>query len=173
MHPHLGKYAAALIDPNRPESASLAMLATCLLGIGWAWFALLATVLKRGEPLALDRNVYEAMFALRNPLADRLMAALASIGDGAVLVPAAALALLWLVWRRRWIAAAHWLAALAFGFALTTILGAVVACRGRPTRPRRLRFPSVTGDHGDDHIRFLRGADRARIAGQAAGWPYL
>ena len=36
-HPHLGKYAAALIDPNRPESASLLILAVCLLAISWAW----------------------------------------------------------------------------------------------------------------------------------------
>src|SRR5690606_13014519 len=37
-HPRLGRYAASLIDPNRPESASLAILAACLLAIGWAWF---------------------------------------------------------------------------------------------------------------------------------------
>ena len=46
-HPRLGRYAAALIDPNRPESASLLMLAVCLLAIGWAWFALLATAAGR------------------------------------------------------------------------------------------------------------------------------
>ena len=39
-------------------------------------------------------------------VADQMMAALASLGDAAVLGPAAAVALLWLLWRRRWIAAA-------------------------------------------------------------------
>src|SRR3546814_1378543 len=73
MHPRLGRYAAAMIDPNRPESASLLILAVCLLAIGVAWFALLGTVLMRSEPLALDRAVYETMLTLRNPLADRLI----------------------------------------------------------------------------------------------------
>src|SRR5690606_37056645 len=47
-HPRLGRYAAALISPNRPESASLVLLAVCLLAIGVAWFTLLATMLARG-----------------------------------------------------------------------------------------------------------------------------
>ena len=58
-HPHLGRYAAALIDPNRPESPSLLMLAVCLLGISWAWFTLLATLLASGGPLALDHSIHE------------------------------------------------------------------------------------------------------------------
>src|SRR3546814_13606800 len=79
----------------------------------------------RSEPLALDRAVYETMLTLRNPLADRLMAGLASIGDAVVLVPAIVLTMAWLMWRKRWLAAAHWLAALAFGLVLTALLGAV------------------------------------------------
>src|SRR5690606_40803387 len=71
-HPRLGRYAAALISPNRPESASLALLAACLLAIGIAWFTLLATMLARGGPLALDLRIHDATYALRNPLADRL-----------------------------------------------------------------------------------------------------
>src|SRR5690606_34261530 len=84
---------------------SLAILAACLLAIGWAWFALLVTVWMRDEPLALDLTVFGLMYELRNPLADRLMAGLASIGDWEVLLPAAGLALAWLLWRRRWSAA--------------------------------------------------------------------
>src|SRR5690606_12369898 len=119
-HPRLGRYARALMDPNRPESASLALLAACLLAIGWAWFALLAVVLAHGGPLVLDWSVYSASNSLRYRLADRLMAGLASLCDVAVLLQACALALAWLVWRRRWTAAAHWLAALAFGVVLTS-----------------------------------------------------
>ena len=50
------------------------------------------------------------MWTLRNPLADRLMAGLASLGDFAVLGPAAAAVLGYLLWRKRWMASAHWLA---------------------------------------------------------------
>ena len=42
-----------------------------------------AMVLAGGGPLPLDHSVHDAMVALRNPLADRLMAALATLGDAA------------------------------------------------------------------------------------------
>ncbi len=172
-HPRLGRYAVALIDPNRPESASLAILAACLLGIGWAWFALLALLLARGGPLVLDHRVFEAMFALRNPLADRLMAGLASIGDAQVLVPTAALALLWLLWRRRWMAAAHWLAALAFGWALSAWLGASIEMPRPPTAPTGFGFPSITVTMTTITFGFFAVLIARELPGRQRVWPYL
>lgn len=172
-HPRLGRYAAALIDPNRPESASLVILAACLLAIGWAWFALLATVLMRGEPLLVDLRVHEAMYALRNPLADRLLAALASIGDPVVLVPAAALALVWLLWRRRWIAAAHWIAALAFGLALTTALEAAIDMPRPPTAFEGFGFPSVAVTMATITFGFFAVLIAREMPGRQRVWPYL
>lgn len=172
-HPRLGRYAAALIDPNRPESASLVILAACLLAIGWAWFALLAAVLTRGEPLALDRSVHEAMYALRNPLADRLMAGLASIGDATVLVPASALALLWLCWRRRWIAAAHWLGALGFGLSLIAWLGASIDMPRPPTAPPGFGFPSIAVTMTTICFGFLGVLIARELPGRRRVWPYL
>lgn len=122
-HPRLSRYAAPLIQPNRPESAALGMLAACLIVIGWAWFGLLGTLIAQGGPLALDRTVQSAMVRLRNPLADHLLAALASIGDAAVLLPAMAATLAWLLWRRRFAAATHWLAAAAFGMVFSAVSG--------------------------------------------------
>ncbi|MCL1635474.1 VTT domain-containing protein [Luteimonas sp. SX5] len=172
-HPHLGKYAAALIDPNRPESPSLILLAACLLGIGWAWFAWLAAVLARGGPLAIDRNVFEAMSKLRNPLADQLMAALASIGDAQVLAPAAAVALAWLLWRRRWMAAAHWLGALVFGLALTALLGAVVDMPRPPTAPSGFGFPSIAVTMSTITFGFFAVLIARELPGRSRVWPYL
>ncbi|MGH8032554.1 MAG: VTT domain-containing protein [Luteimonas sp.] len=172
-HPHLGRYAAALIDPNRPESASLAILALCLLGIGVAWFALLGTVVARGEPLALDRAVFDAMTALRNPLTDRLMAALASIGDAAVIGPPAALAMAWLLWRRRWIAAVHWLAALAFGLALTALVGVAVDMPNPPTAPAGFGFPSIAVTMTTITFGFFAVLIAREMPGRKRVWPYL
>ena len=168
-HPRLARYAGALIDPNRPESASLLILAAALFVIAWAWAALLAVLWSRGGPLGLDHSVRDSMAALRNPLADRLMAAFDTLGDAVVLGPAAAAALLWLLLRRRWIAAAHWLAALAFGFALTGGLRAVLpdhdaAAFGVPS----LEVTMATITFGFFAVliaRELPGRDRA--------WPYL
>lgn len=172
-HPLLGRYAQALMDPNRPESASLALLAACLLAIGWAWFALLALLLARGGPLLLDWSVYSAMAALRNPLADRMMAALATLGDAHVLVPACALALGWLLWRRRWIAAAHWLAALAFGLALTSGLDHWIEMPRPPGAPEGFGFPSIAVTMSTIAFGFFAVLIARELPGRNRVWPYL
>src|SRR5690606_3671012 len=172
-HPRLGRYAAALIDPRRPESASLAILAACLLAIGGAWFALLVTVWMRGEPLALDLSLFGLMYELRNPLADRLMAGLASIGDWEVLLPAASLALAWLLWRRRWIAAVHWVAALTFGLVLTTGLSRLVDMPLPPTAPSGFGFPSVSVTMSTIAFGFFAVLIARELPGRSRVWPYM
>ncbi|HST45018.1 MAG TPA: VTT domain-containing protein [Luteimonas sp.] len=172
-HPRLGRFAVPLIDPNRPESPSLAILAVCLLAIGVAWSSLLAMVLMRGEPLLFDLRVHEAMFDLRNPLADRLLAALASIGDPSVLVPAAVLTLAWLLWRRRWIAAAHWIAALAFGLVLTTALERMIDMPLPPTAPSGFGFPAVGVTMATITFGFFAVLIAREMPGRQRVWPYL
>ena len=172
-HPRLGRYAVGLIDPNRPESAALVLLAVCLFAIGWAWFTWLATMLAGGGPLALDHRVFEAMVALRNPLADRLMAALSSIGDAQVLLPASLLVLLWLSWRRRWMAAAHWLAALAFGLMLTSGLGAVVAMPRPVGAAAGFGFPSIAVTMTTIAFGFFAILIARELPGRNRVWPYL
>ena len=102
----------------------------------------LHAVRNKANDYLIDRELQATMFALRNPLADRLMADLAAIGSAPVLGTASVAALLWLGWRRRWMAAAHWLAAIAVGLLLTVGLDALVdtprpptAAAGLPTVP--------------------------------------
>jgi membrane protein DedA with SNARE-associated domain/membrane-associated phospholipid phosphatase len=172
-HPRLGRYAAALIDPKRPESPSLAILAVCLLAIGWACFALLVAVLMRGEPLRIDQAVFQFMYELRNPLADRMMAGLASIGDAQVLAPAVGLTLAWLLWRRRWLGAAHWLAALAFGLALTWLLGAAIDMPRPPTVHGGFGFPAVGITMCTITFGFFAVLIARELPGRSRVWPYL
>lgn len=172
-HPRLGRYAAPLIDPNRPESPSLLILALCLIGIGWLWFTLLATVLAKGGPLGFDRSVHETMASLRNPLADRLMAALASLGDPPTLGIAALSALVFLAWRRRWIAAAHWIAALAFGLVLTAVLGAAIDMPRPPHAPADFGFPSVAVTMTTITFGFFAVLIARELPGRRRVWPYL
>jgi len=172
-HPRLDRLTGALIDPNRPESASLIVLAACLLGISWAWFALLVMVLMRGEPLVLDLTISQVMIGLRNPLADQLMAGLASLGDALVLGPAALVALLWLLWRQRWMAAAHWLAALAFGLALTTLLDLVIDMPRPPTAPSGFGFPSIQVTMATVSFGFFAVLIARELPGRSRVWPYL
>jgi membrane-associated phospholipid phosphatase len=112
------------------------------------------------------------MLALRNPLADRPLAALASLGDW-VLVPAMLAGMGWLAWRRRWMAVLHWLAALAFGLALTRMLGATVTVVPA-RREQRLRLPVDRGDVDDHHpFGFFAMLIARELPGRRRVWPYL
>jgi len=172
-YPCLERYTGALVDPNRPGSAALFVLAVCLLGISWAWFALLVMVLMRGEPLALDLAVFDTMYGLRSPLADPLLAALASLGDAWVLAPAALLTLAWLTWRRRWMAAGYWLAALGFGLALTTLLDVVIDMPRPPTAPSGFGFPSIQVTMATVTFGFFAVMIARELPGRSRVWPYL
>lgn len=173
VHPHLGRYAAALIDPRRPESASLAILAACLFAVAWLWAGLSASLLLQGGPLALDQSVHAAMFALRNPLADRLMASLAAIGSAPVLGTCSAFTLGWLLWRKRWMAAAHWLGAIAVGLLLTEGLDAVVDMPRPPTAVAGFGFPSIAVTMTTVVFGFFAVLIARELPGRRRVWPYL
>src|SRR5690606_19796952 len=113
------------------------------------------------------------MFALRNPLAGRMMAALASLGDAQVLGAASAAALLWLLWRRRWMAAAHWLAALAFGFVLTALLAAVIEMPRPETALAGFGFPSVSVTMTTIAFGFFAVLIARELPGRNRIWPWL
>jgi len=173
MHPRLGRYAAALIDPRRPESASLVILAACLFAVAWLWAGLSASLLLQGGPLAIDQTLHAAMFALRNPLADRLMASLAAIGSAPVLGTCSACALGWLVWRKRWRAAAHWVAALAVGLLLTKGLDAVIDMPRPPTAVAGFGFPSIAVTMTTIVFGFFAVLIARELPGRNRVWPYL
>jgi membrane protein DedA with SNARE-associated domain/membrane-associated phospholipid phosphatase len=172
-HPRLGRYAASLIQPHRPESASLAMLAVCLLAIGWGWFGLMATVLAQGGPLAIDYTVHTTMQALRNPLADRLLAAVASLGDAQVLAPPLLLAMAWLLWRKRYGAAAHWLAAICFGLLFTTFMGLAVEMPQPPGANTGYSFPAISITLFTIAFGFFAVLIARELPGRQRVWPYM
>ena len=172
-HPRLGRYAAALIDPRRPESASLVVLAACLFAVAWLWAGFTAWLLVRGEPLLFDHELQSTMFALRNPLADRLMAALSAIGSAPVLGIASIAASLWLLWRKRWMAAAHWLAAIAVGLLLTVGLDALVDTPRPPTAAAGFGFPSIAVTMTTVGFGFFAVLIAREFPGRQRVWPYL
>jgi len=172
-HPTLGRYSVSVFDPQRRESVPLAMLALMLLLLGWGWFVLLMVVVGHGEPLSVDLLVHQTMLALRNPLADHPMAALASLGAWQVLAPATAAGMAYLIWRRRWMAAAHWLAALAFGLALTKLLGATVDVVRPPHASSGFGFPSVSVTMATITFGFFAVLIARELPGRTRVWPYL
>lgn len=172
-HPLIGTWSGGVLDPRRRESVPLAVLAVMLLLLGWGWFVLLMVVLAHGEPLGLDLAVHDLMLALRNPLADYPMAALASLGDWQVLSPAIGVAIGYLAWRRRWMSVLHWLAALGFGLALTKLLGATVHVVRPPAASSGFGFPSVAVTMATITFGFFAVLIARELPGRSRVWPYL
>ncbi|KFN44330.1 bifunctional DedA family/phosphatase PAP2 family protein [Arenimonas metalli] len=174
-HPVLGRYSEALIDPNRPESASLLLLGVVLLAAGWGFFHLLISVGGGSAPSQLDMTVHQLMFGLRNPLADIAMAFLATIGDAVVLTPAVLGVFGWLLWRRRHIAAWHWLAAPAFALVLTWFLGYLLDMPKPPasTAVMGFSFPSASVTMATVVYGFFAVLIARELPGRRRAWPYV
>jgi membrane protein DedA with SNARE-associated domain/membrane-associated phospholipid phosphatase len=174
-HPVLGKYSEALIDPNRPESASLLLLGVVLLAAGWGFFTILISVGGGSAPSQLDLAVHQAMFGLRNPLADTAMAFLATLGDAAVLTPAVLGVFGWLWWRKRHAAAWHWLAAPAFALVLTWFLGYQLDMPKPPASTAVLgfSFPSATVTMATVVYGFFAVLIARELPGRRRVWPYV
>ncbi len=172
-HPWLGPHVSRLLDPARRETPSLLLLLACIVGLGWALMAWLVALMMQGGPLPLDEHVYEAMFALRNPLADRLMAALASLADIQVLLPAFLAGLAWLAWRRRWLAAIHWIAAVAFGLLASELVKRLVHMPHPPTAPAGFGFPSVSVAMCAVVLGFFAVLVARELPGRRRMWPWL
>lgn len=174
-HPVLGRFSIALIDPRRPESASLALLALGLVLAGWTLFALLIFVAGNGEPMALDLAVHRGLLAVRNPLADAPMAVFARLGDWAVLLPAIMIVFAWLWWRQRHFAAWHWAAAPAFALLLVAALGALIDA---PRPPAALltpgfSFPSAPVTLATVVFGFFAVLVARELPGRRRAWPYV
>jgi undecaprenyl-diphosphatase len=131
-HPRLGRLVTALLDPQRPEAAALIIVAALLGFTAWLLFASAFHVAEQNRLTALDESVYHIMQNLRTPWADQLLVALSDLGDLQVTVPLTLAMLAWLSWRRFWLAAGHWLAALLFVVAFTVIFKESLAIP-RPT----------------------------------------
>src|SRR5690606_25168148 len=100
-------------------------------------------------------------------------AGLASLGDAPVLGSAAAVTLAYLLWRRRWMAAAHWLAALVFGLVLTAVREAAIHMPRPPPPPAGLRFPPVAVTMTTIIFGFFAVLIARELPGRKRVWPYL
>jgi len=118
-HPLMGRLPAAVLDPEHPEARGLTVLAL-LLAVAGAGFGLLLN-----NPIGLagvDQAVHDGLQALRTPFTDKVMVVVTELGDGRVLIPLFAVVLVRFLWRRRWQAAGHWVAAGAFSAVLVPLL---------------------------------------------------
>ncbi len=141
-HRRLGKFGAALADPEQPETPVLAGLAALLLVISGLWLWLWAGASLHGHPSALDAAIFQWMRDLHTPWGLELAHHLLKLSHWSVYGPASLMLLVSLLWLRRTRAAAHWAAAIAFGALLSLGLYMV------PTLPAPYAFFGTTPPHG-------------------------
>ncbi|MEI2740978.1 MAG: VTT domain-containing protein [Candidatus Competibacter sp.] len=112
----IGPISASLLDPKRGELPALATLAILLLG---AVTLVVLSLSAAGHrlPSGFDQSLHYFFQELRTSWADALMVFTAELGDYQVVLPVSLVVFGWLVWRRKRVAAWHWLAALGFGMA--------------------------------------------------------
>lgn len=120
-HRRLGRLGEWLADPAQPETPALAVLALVLFALGWLWLTLwwgwTAAV-----PGPFDTLAWQGVLDLRTPLTTALALGIAQLADWQVYGPVAVTVLITLLLQRRPRAAAHWLAAVAFGTVLSLAL---------------------------------------------------
>ncbi len=118
-HPVLGKVTAALVDPRKPESGSLAALALGLLLLT----ALSTWALLSNETLiGWNHQLMDFLQAFHTPWTVPPVKIMLALGhDAAIAAPLLAV-LAWLLYRKRFTAAWHWLAAGLFGRLLALML---------------------------------------------------
>lgn len=126
-----------LINPAKPESPALLVLAVLLVLAAWGFYGILEDVVSRDTLVRIDSSVYHLLQGLRTPVVDNFMVTLTELGDAVVALIVVVSVLLWLVWLRAWRATAYWLAAAGFATLLTQVIKTMLA-RARP-------FPIYSG----------------------------
>ncbi len=126
--PHaIARLVLFFLDPRKPQSELLLMLALLLLGSGWLFLGILEDVLTHDKLVQVDVAVFHFLNGLRTSIADRVMLALAGLGSVAVLLPLSVLVAAWLALRRCWRTLVYWLAALLFSQLLVALLKVALA----------------------------------------------
>ncbi|VAW78677.1 DedA protein [hydrothermal vent metagenome] len=145
-HPCMEPMAAALLDPAHPEARGMSVLTGLLLIASWALFVIPRHITGDSLLSNLDLYLFNALQSLRGPLGDRMMIMITELGDSEVLYGFTALLGLWLVWRRDWRMALHWVVTVAAVASLTWTLKLYTAVPRPPlldTSTLSFAFPSM------------------------------
>lgn len=121
-HPVLGRVVGPVIDPSQPEVLSVSMLGLLLVAALSGLLLLLLLGPFGAQPGGRDLAVLDWTLTLRNDITDPIMVAIGQLSRLWVLLPTLIATALWLLGASRINAAAHWLFAMAGGFALQLLM---------------------------------------------------
>ena len=109
----LGRAAERVLGVSTAELPLMIILAIVLIVATWGAFAILEDVVTGDPIIALDRRIYDSLQILRTPLLDRVMIAITTLGDQAIVIPVGLAALAACLATRRWRASLFILAAIS------------------------------------------------------------
>ena len=115
----IGSISVSLLDPDQGELRGLAIVSVILIG-GAVFINLLLDALGQEIPGVLDYSLFRFLQDLRTPWADRLMVIITELGDYEVYLSVTAVVCLWLCWQHAFHATLYWLAAVGFGWVMST-----------------------------------------------------
>ncbi|MCP4128863.1 MAG: phosphatase PAP2 family protein [Gammaproteobacteria bacterium] len=115
LHPAFTEIAAALADPNHPESRGLALLATILIFTVGLTALVFGTVINSTALMEVDQTVLSTLTSLHTPWADHLMLFSSRLADRPVIIALIVVVVLFLAWQRHWRSLMYWVAAVGFG----------------------------------------------------------
>ena len=115
----LGLFGAKLADPQQPETPVLMLLAVLLGALGGLALYLVGSPSLHEYPWPTDATVFQGLRELHTAYGLSVASLFLHLGEWPVYVPVAAAVLASLVVQKKIRAAAHWVAAIAFGWALS------------------------------------------------------
>ena len=174
-HPFWGRLTAPLVDPNLPESPSVAVWALVLTLACLMWLSMLGWLSDAAGPLAFDVSLRHLWTSMRTPLLYPLLATATLLGDRVMWLPASAILGAFLTWRGRRAAALHWLAAVGLGWCLVIVLSLLIGERGAAWDVSALGggFPSEPITMATIVGGFFAILVAREMPGRDRDWPYV
>ncbi|WP_029891706.1 VTT domain-containing protein [Polycyclovorans algicola] len=115
----LGLFGAKLADPQQPETPVLMLMAVVLGAVGGLALYLVGSPALHEYPWPTDATVFQGLRELHSAYGLSVASLFLHLGEWPVYVPVATAVLVSLVVQKKMRAAAHWVAAVGFGWALS------------------------------------------------------
>jgi membrane protein DedA with SNARE-associated domain len=127
----LARLVLPLLDPARPESVSLLVSATLLVGGAWLFLGVVEDVVTKDTLVQVDQVIYDWLQGVRTAWGDDVLVTISELGSAYVMVAIVGALSLWFALTRRWRTLAYWIAAVVFAELLVLALKYALG-RARP-----------------------------------------
>jgi len=146
-HSELSWFTKMLSDPKEPDNHQQLTLVVAAAFVFVLFLVILHQVLISGILVDFSRSIYYLLTSLRTEKLDHIFVVCTLLGDAPMLITASGILFLWLLWKRYWYVAAHWLGIMALSGA---VIGGMKFFMYSP-RPGGISFDKITSLFPGDH----------------------